>query len=244
MDNVKKMAWRVLILVLPVGLLSFYGPAFSAVSGPGPVRILGFTAQYAPESQSVNLHWVTKGERGKVQYIIERSLDSLHFRMIGETESSGNSQKQQHYYYYDSHPVGGNMYYRIREIDTSGSQYLTPVIKTYKPITGLELAHALLSADGNELNFALISPDSSHSSLLIADVEGHIKASFVLTLKRGANMRSIYTGNLTPGIYFLQINDQDGGGSVMKKFIKKAVVEKETKDSLKKGEQVPERDRK
>lgn len=198
-----------------------------------PIKIIEFTVKYAPEDQAVNLHWVTEDEKGSVQYIIERSLDSLHFRMIGETKSAGNSNKQQHYYFYDSHPVGGNMYYRIREVDTNGTQYLTPVIKTYKPIAGLELAQVLLSPDGRELNFAVISPDSSRSNVLISDVEGHIKASFILDMERGANMRSIFTGNLTPGVYFIQINDQNGAGSIMKQFVKSAIENKPKVDSMK-----------
>ena len=202
------------LLVLVVSGTSFGRP---------PVRIIAFTAKYAPESKAVNLHWVTAGEKQQVQFIIERSLDSVHFKMIGETRSSGNSDEQQHYYFSDSRPGSGTLYYRIREIDKKGMQFVTGPSMVQVPIAGMELAQLLLSHNGKELNFAIVSPDStSASNVLVSDVAGKIKASFVLKLKRGANMHSIYTGDLPPGVYFLQVNDPESGRSVMQKFIKQA----------------------
>lgn len=216
-------------------LLCFYGTGRAGIKlNILPVKIISLTARYVPENKAVNIHWIAAGEKEKVQYIIERSLDSLHFKMIGETKSSGTAKGQQHYYFYDSHPTGGEMYYRIREIDAGGKQFVTEVVKVVTPISKMELAQILLTHDGNELNFAVIAPDSSRVNVLVADVAGHIEASFVLDLTRGANLRSIYTGNLSPGVYFLQINDQDGGSSVMKKFLIKALVEEPAVDSLKK----------
>ncbi len=219
--------------ILALSLLIFY-PAFTRAAATvfyKPVKIISLTAKYVPESKAVNIHWISAGEKEQVQYIIERSLDSLHFRMIGETRSNGSSQGQQHYYYYDPEPVGGTMYYRIREIDAEGKQFVTQVVEVNTPISGMAFAQLMLADNGKELNFAIISPDSSRSNVLVSDVAGNIEASFVLDLKRGANMHSIYTGNLPPGVYFLQINDQDGANSVMEKFVKKAVMRKPKMDS-------------
>ncbi len=223
---------RLRILVL--SLLMLYSGFASAYSPPfySPVKIIALTAKYVPESKAVNIHWISAGEKEEVQYIIERSLDSLHFRMIGETRSNGSSQGQQHYYFYDSQPVGGTMYYRIREIDAQGKQFVTQMVAVNTPISGMAIAQLMLADDGKELNFAVISPDSSRFNILVSDVAGNIEASFVLDLKRGANMHSIYTGNLAAGVYFLQINDQDGTSSVMEKFVKKAVIKKPEADTI------------
>lgn len=196
-----------------------------------PVKIISFTAKYVPERKSVNLHWITENERDSLQYIIERSFDSLNFIMIGETRSRGNSKSKQHYYFYDSHLTGGILYYRIREVADSGKQYVTPAIKVNTPISQIALTQLLLTKDYKELNFAVISPDSSYSNVLVSDIEGRIEASFVLELKRGANTRSIYTGNLSPGVYFLQINIPEAGNSVIKEFI----IRKPVKDSVSDG---------
>lgn len=213
----------ILITCLLAGGFQVYafGKTYFSFNKTMPVKISKFTARYNPDRQVVNLHWVTIKEKDGEQYIIERSLDSLHFIVIGQTKSLGSSSEPQHYYFDDARPVGGKMFYRIREVDPDGKQFLTEVVTAYKPITQLELAQIIPSPNGNELNFAVISPDSSAATVFIADVSGEIKASFLLNMQQGANLKSIYTGNLESGVYFLQVNDQEGGGSVIKKFIHK-----------------------
>lgn len=183
------------------------------------VKIISFEVDYVPASKSVIIHWVTQDERTGVKYIIERSLDSNTYRMIGFAKSSNNDKKKKDYYSYDSNPIGGQVYYRIREVLDTGMQYVTHPQIVLTPIPKMELAQLVLSGDNNEINFAIISPDDSKAGVLISDLQGNIKSSYALELERGANVRSIYTGNLSPGVYFLQVNDLDNGSSVMKKFI-------------------------
>lgn len=189
------------------------------VVGTGlPVRITTFTANYDAVRQLVSLHWVTAMEQSNEHFIIERSLDSLHFVVIGKARSVGNSQEPQHYYFDDTNPGGGKMFYRLREIDSSGKQFLTSVVSTYKPVTKLEVTNIRASTDGKQLSFAVISPEKSSANVVIADISGHVIKSFYMTLKEGGNLHNIYTGDLSAGIYFLQINDREGNGSAIGKF--------------------------
>lgn len=183
-----------------------------------PVRITSFTAKYVAERQIVNLHWVTTMEQNNEHFIIERSLDSLHFTEIGQARSIGSSHVAQHYYFEDPKPVGGKMYYRLREIDSSGLQFVTPVIEAYKPVTKLEVSAIHPSADGKQLNFAVISPKNSTASIVVADISGHVLKSFLMKTKMGANVQRMYIGDLSSGIFFLQVNDREGNGSVMGRF--------------------------
>lgn len=183
-----------------------------------PVRITSFTAKYVAERQIVNLRWVTTMERNNEHFIIERSLDSLHFTEIGQARSIGSSHVVQHYYFEDPKPVGGKMYYRLREIDSTGEQFVTPVIAAYKPVTKLEVSAIHTSADGKHLNFAVISPKNSTASIVVADISGHVLKSFLMKTKAGANVQRMYIGDLSSGIFFLQINDREGSGSVMGRF--------------------------
>lgn len=187
-----------------------------------PVKITVFTAKYNAARNIVNLHWVTVMEKNNEHFLIERSLDSLHFMVIGKARSAGSSQQAQHYYFDDPKPVGGKMFYRLREIDSTGKQYLTGVIVAHKPISKLELTGLSPSGDGNRLNFAVISPKDSKANVVVADIAGHVLRSYYLNMKEGANLQSIYTGNLQAGVYFLQVNDKNGNGSVMEKFTQKA----------------------
>jgi hypothetical protein len=187
-----------------------------------PVKIITFTAKYVPARQVVSLHWVTTLEKNNEHFLIERSLDSLHFIVIGKARSVGNSHAAQHYYFDDPKPVGGTMYYRLREIDSSGRQFLTTVISAKKPVTKLEVTGIRTEDNGDRLSFAVISPGASSANVVVADISGHVLKSYFMRMKAGANLQSIYVGNLKPGIYFLQINDKEGNGSVMGRFTHKA----------------------
>lgn len=197
---------------------SFAGPVHKKIL---PVKITLFTAKYEPARQCVSLHWVTATEKNNERFEIERSLDSVHFVVIGTARSIGYSRTPQHYYFDDPRPVGGEMFYRLREIDSSGKQFQTPVISAYKPITSLELAGIRSANKNTELHFAIISPKSSFANVLVSDISGHVMKTFAVTMKMGANMESIYVGDLKPGVYFLQVNDTTDEGTVMEKFIHK-----------------------
>lgn len=209
-------------------VLSFTGATGTPAAGlPAfgeslPVKITVFTARYNAARNIVNLHWVTVMEKNNESFVIERSLDSTHFVVIGKARSVGNSRQSQHYYFEDPKPVGGEMFYRLREIDSTGKQYLTGVISAYKPINKLELTGVAPSDDGSRLNFAVISPGLSAANVVVADISGHVLRSYHLDMKEGANLQSIYTGDLKAGVYFLQVNDKKGNGSVMEKFTHKA----------------------
>lgn len=222
----RKIIEILVIAVLSVGIFDTFSWASSLNNGSGhkrilPVKITLFTAKYEPARQVVSLHWVTATEKNNERFEIERSLDSLHFFVIGTARSVGNSHSSQHYYFDDPKPVGGKMFYRLREVDSSGKQFQTPVISAYKPVISLELTGIRSAAKETELHFAIISPKASFASVLVSDISGNVLKTFVVNMKEGANMESIYVGDLKPGVYFLQVNDTTNEGSVMEKFIHK-----------------------
>lgn len=223
---------KILVVFTFTGLMVIHfcrASSFNGGLGPKkilPVKITLFTAKYEPSRQVVSLHWVTATEKNNERFEIERSLDSIHFVVIGTARSIGYSRSPQHYYFDDPKPAGGEMFYRLREIDSSGKQFQTPVISAYKPITSLELSGIRSVNKNTELHFAIISPRSSYASVLVSDISGHVMKTFMVKMKEGANMESIYVGDLKAGIYFLQINDTTNEGTVMEKFIHKIRPEK------------------
>jgi hypothetical protein len=192
----------------------------AADDGVTPARITMFTAEYNQAQQVVNLRWSTASETDNERFIIERSVDSLHFIRIGETKSAGNSKAVQYYYFDDPKPVGGKLYYRLHQVDEDGKEYLSAVVSTFKPITNLELTGVHFSPYEMSVSFAVISPKTSVANVVVANVKGNVLKSSYLKLSKGATYKTIYTGDLKPGIYFLQVNDKKGGGSVIEKFSK------------------------
>lgn len=82
---------------------------------PLPVQWLGFTADRAGEQ--VKLDWQTSVEENSAYFIIERSGEDGIYREIGSVKSKGTNSAAVSYQFYDEHPLKGNNYYRLKQVD-------------------------------------------------------------------------------------------------------------------------------
>jgi len=90
-----------------------------------PLELLSFTGQY--RSDYVYLKWNTKSEINTEFFEVERRHeDELEFKSIGRQLANGGDSK----YTLNDYDVvlGGLYYYRLRSIDTDGSDELSEVI--------------------------------------------------------------------------------------------------------------------
>lgn len=182
-------------------------------------KVIGFTLEYNPKLNLVHLHWVSSGELKNDKYIVERSLDSLHYEELGETQVLDNSGNED-YYFDDMHPMGGKVYYRIEEVGPDDIKHPIPAKSVFKPLSQLELS--TIYDEGTEMiRFVVGSPRKSSANISLMDVSGHIEQSYLVDLKEGSNIFSTSVKTLQSGIYFLQINDQHGQGSLIRRFIRK-----------------------
>jgi Secretion system C-terminal sorting domain len=101
---------------------------------PLPVKLTSFTAH--DEATDVSINWGTATETNSSKYIIERSTDAYNFDEILEQPAAGNSTQHLDYHAVDAHPLPGNNYYRLKEIDIDGKiQYSDVVSVKYSGTT-------------------------------------------------------------------------------------------------------------
>lgn len=206
-----------LFMLSSLFFLSFISTDLQAQRKNKDFKMKTFEVKYYPQSQSVNLHWSVSAASLPTQYIIERSLDSLNYRMIGELSNPAEIEGQ-NYYYTDPDPVGGKTFYRIRTIINEDKQYVTAGFKVRAPISVMKIVHLFLSDEDQEVGFAILSPDSAKANVYISDALGAIKKTRDLQLKRGINRWSLSVDGFKPGVYFLQVNNKEDGNSVMQEF--------------------------
>lgn len=183
-----------------------------------PPTITSFTASYNASEDVVHLHWVTRNAPVGERFIVERSLDSLHFMAIGNT-ISGNYQVVQQYYFDDRQPLGNQIYYRIAEQDSLGKTFYTPVASIIRPVKQLGIGNLYRDSTG-QIHFAIVSPQSSIANITLIDLNGKIWQSYMVNLLEGNNLFATDLRHLTPGIYFFQVNDKKTGGLAMYRFTK------------------------
>ena len=78
---------------------------------------------------SVDLDWTTASEINNDHFIIERSLNGIEYAMLGKVAGAGNSTHDMKHSITDEHPVNGNNYYRLTQVNVDGkSESFSPVV--------------------------------------------------------------------------------------------------------------------
>ncbi|MCI4670431.1 MAG: T9SS type A sorting domain-containing protein [Bacteroidia bacterium] len=116
------------------------GASFSAWSGLQiqessnlPVELIHFEA--VSTNKSILLEWETAFEVNNKGFSIERSIDSKLWTSLQFVPGKGNSDTDQNYSFVDVSPIGGNNYYRIKQIDFNGSfTYSRIIMAKHEPL--------------------------------------------------------------------------------------------------------------
>jgi len=154
-----------------------------------PVQYLSLDASF--DNGSVVVEWVTISENANLQFIVERSPDGTEWEAIATVSGSNNSTTLMQYEYVDESPYEDVSYYRIRQMDYSGSQ-------TYSQILAVD--PDLLWLDGVNL---FPNPVSDWLNLSLAGYNKKVEVTIMNSL--GAILKTVQWQ--TPGI--LQINFDD-----------------------------------
>lgn len=94
-------------------------------SAPLPVELKSFTAEAA--TKGTQLRWATASEKNNAAFEIQRSSTPNEFKTIGRVAGQGTSSRSHSYEWLDAQPLAGLSYYRLRQLDTDGTESFSPV---------------------------------------------------------------------------------------------------------------------
>ncbi len=105
-------------------------PIITGVVIPGgdplPVTLSYFSGK--SEGDQVVLNWVTTSEKNNDYFEVQRSGDGKNFVSIGHVNGAGNSNTTLEYVFTDNHPLNGNAYYRLKQVDVNGTASYSDVV--------------------------------------------------------------------------------------------------------------------
>ncbi len=107
---------------------SFQGDALDCTSLPVELSLFKATTT----ENDVLLHWTTESELNNAFFEVQRSIDGVVWSSLTSIEGHGTTLSAQHYSYVDAPPVYGNLYYRLRQVDTDGSFTYSEVLNVYR----------------------------------------------------------------------------------------------------------------
>jgi len=127
-----------------------------------PVDYLYIESSYSKASNSTSLTWATSKEWENSRFEIERAIGSIdYFEKIGEVSGMGWKDSITEYEYADFNlPLaGGNIYYRLKQIDINGEFKLSKVLSLKIP--GVQFTQGVWRAypnptEGHQLRISLL----------------------------------------------------------------------------------------
>ncbi len=171
------------------------------VTGALPVELLAFNA-YKNADKSVSINWATATETDNRLFCVERSRDLIAFDTLAAVDGKGESRTRTDYALTDSRPYPGQNYYRLTQLDRTGSWH------TYRPIG------VLVDSDGAQLmvwpnpvpakTFVLSQSGLATATIRIMDVLGR-PVSFGREQLPGDQLRISLNGQQPAGLYRVEV---------------------------------------
>jgi fibronectin-binding autotransporter adhesin len=175
-----------------------------------PVSLLTFGA-VANQNKTVNVNWSTIQELNNDHFEVERSVDGLHFQSLGSVQGKGNAQKLNQYRFVDNAPTRIN-YYRLKQVDMDGTIHYSKIVRVnMDQDTKVELSLFPVPAK----TYLTVSQQTIIQSIKVYDMDGLLQ----ITQSANANQVSVTIENLSPGVYIIEVQDENGQ-VVKEKFVK------------------------
>jgi hypothetical protein len=194
---------------------------------PLPVLFGDISFNFIEQNRTVELNWSTTKEWQNSHFEVQRSFQNLdNWTVVGKVEGRGFSDEPVYYQFQDKElPLtGGNLYYRLRQIDFSGKSEITKVLsiripqlqftegvwRAYpNPTENDQIRVSLLDRNGynnEKLTFRLIHPTSITESITVSneDEMNEILASKIPKMPKGLFVIEIRWGQKVEHIKVLK----------------------------------------
>jgi len=173
-----------------------------------PVTLMAFEAH--KKDNTALLVWATATEQDNSGFEVERSSDGRSWSAIGFVASqseTGKSTLKLDYSYTDKNPLNGRNYYRLKQTDHNGNYaysgvQMLSIVTTRKVDIYPNPATTSVSLSGL----------TGNESIYVYNASGQV----VKQLKAEKELVQIALDNLVPGMYYINITEQEGSTTTYK----------------------------
>lgn len=110
-----------------------------------PIELTQWTATNLEES--VLLEWTTASEENNDYFAIERSIDGVTWKVLGNVGGAGTTSATHYYSFEDTKPVSGISYYRLKQVDFNGEYTYSSVKCINRPANADKMYKAYVNKD-------------------------------------------------------------------------------------------------
>jgi hypothetical protein len=165
------------------------------------------------------LQWTTASETNNDYFTLERSTDLIHYSPIDQIKGHGNSSEPINYSYTDTDVEQGiNYSYRLKQTDFDGISTYSKVVVIKQNCSSAFAKFTIYPnpTNGDLLQVVYFSAKDQTALIKFYTALGQICFTKTIQLNKGTNNEVVPLDNLTPGIYFIQIESAQAKSPVLK----------------------------
>lgn len=190
-------------------ITSFSGGTAGQIKGTGSPLPVSFTDINAVAvGKSIHVNWETAVENNCDKYEVERSKDGVNFEKIGVVKGSNNNYSLKNYKFIDNNPLNGTNFYRLIQWDFNGDNVKSKIVNAKVYQSGIVINS--FNTVGELTNVNCTSASNISSEVKMFDIKGNLLLSKKIELTEGVNHFEINTKNFSKGIYFINIQNEQG----------------------------------
>ncbi|MES2849727.1 MAG: T9SS type A sorting domain-containing protein [Bacteroidota bacterium] len=179
-------------------------------STPVPVKLEYFSVNKKENTNQLN--WKASCTYGNAAFVIERSDDGIHFKAIGNINTTA-LRCQLPFNFTDNNPAAGKNYYRLKITDADGKSFYSKIVVVGNNKAGIEIT----AVANNTVYLNSNKQQIIQLKVIAADGKEIVNQKQIFTA--GTNSISLQTANTAKGIYTIIIYTNDGS-SITHRFIK------------------------
>ncbi len=174
-----------------------------------PVELTSFTA--TANGKEVILSWTTATELNNLGFEVQRSSDAREFYSVGFVEGHGTTTEPQTYSYADRKLDDGKYFYRLKQVDFSGTYEYSNVVEVdWRAFNSYLLEQNYPNPFNPTTTIGFGIKERSDVKIIVLNSIGE-EVAVVLNEERepGYHTVEFNAANLPSGVYFYQLNAGD-----------------------------------
>ncbi len=164
---------------------------------PLPVKLLSFTAN--KQAASIQTNWQVAEEKEVLEYVVEKSIDGIHFIKLGKLNAS-NSMAVHGYELLDANPTIGWNYYRLKIVSTTNDVSYSKIVRVQ-----FGKNNSIVISPNPATSFLQVQNANVGSQLQLLTVDGKLLQTKMV---QSANEK-IDVQSLAAGVYFVKVVSAD-----------------------------------
>ncbi|MBN1997656.1 DUF362 domain-containing protein [candidate division KSB1 bacterium] len=189
-----------------------------------PVELMAFSAQV--DEINVVLTWHTVSETNNSHFIVQRGRDGRYFNDAGIVKGHGTTIAEQDYRFMDRVESTGDYFYRLKQVDLSGTFEYSDVLKvTILPPQNFVLQQNYPNPFNPETKIRFEMPARENISLSIYSIDGRFLRTLYSGVQEAGSHTLVWDGKtddgipLSSGIYICVLQSEN-----QREFIKMSLV--------------------